>query len=61
MNLPIRQRKQIMEIHTFAVASQKVVYFSTVAGCAFSPRCDNLNYFLYKSKLIFFSIEYLFL
>ena len=53
MKLLIRQRKQIMEIHTFAVASQKVVYFSTVAGCAFSPGCDNLNYFLYKSKLIF--------
>ena len=33
-----------METCTFAVAFQKVFYFSTVAGCAFSPECDNPNY-----------------
>ena len=40
-----------METCTLAVAFQKVVYFCTVAGCAFSPECDNPNYsFIYDGK-----------
>lgn len=33
----IRQRKQIMKMHTFEFASQKVGYFRRVARYAFSP------------------------
>ena len=44
INLLITQEKEKAWKRTFAVAFQKVFYFSTVAGCAFSPECDNPNY-----------------
>ena len=44
MNSLIRQKQQIMEIHTFETASKKVDYFTIVGGGAFSPGHEKLNY-----------------